>query len=103
MLDDSTLKAIKSCIVGITTKEIVTEYVFDEATNGLKISKQKVLEKTIPPNVDVIKLLYQHRENNESKFDSLTDDELEKEKQRLLKLLKEEENGRRKNIGKTKM
>ena len=103
MFDDSTIKAIKACIVGITTKETVTEYVFDEESNKLKISKQKVSEKTIPPNVDVIKLLYQHKESNDTKFESLTDDELEMEKQRLLKLLKEKEDGCRENSRKTKM
>ena len=46
-----TLKALKSCIKGITTKEVVTEYAVDEETGKLKVVKQKVSEKTIPPNV----------------------------------------------------
>lgn len=97
------MKAIKSCVVGLKTKEVVTEYVIDEETNKLKISKQKVSEKTIPPNVDVIKLLYQLKSNQDSGYESLTDEELEQEKQRLLSMMQEVENGSREDSGKTKM
>ena len=103
MFDESMMRAIKSCVVGLKTKEVVTEYVIDEETNKLKISKQKVSEKTIPPNVDVIKLLYQLKSNQDSGYESLTDEELEQEKQRLLTMLQEVENGSREDSGKTKM
>lgn len=81
----------------------MTEYIVDEETNELKISKQKVSEKTIPPNVDIIKLIYQYHFNKDTNYDALTDEELEKEKSRLLSQLKEENNGGRKNTRKTKM
>ena len=53
--------------------------------------KQKVNEKSIPPNADIIKLIYQHFAENSTDYNKLTDEELENEKQRLLKELKENE------------
>lgn len=74
----------------MVTKETITEYIADE--NGvLHISKQKVNEKSVPPNADIIKLIYQHYTDKEVGYDEMTDEELEREKSRLLKLLKEED------------
>ena len=80
----------------MTTKEVITEYLFDEETNKMKLIKKKVNEKTLPPNTDIIKLIYQQA-NIKEDLEKLTDEELEQEKQRLLKQLKEEENGCRKS------
>ena len=91
MLDKETLKAIKMCVLGLTTKEITTEYCLDEETNKLKIVKQKVQEKSLPPNTDIIKLIYQQLAEEKTDYNKFTDDELEAEKQRLLKELKESE------------
>ncbi len=82
---------MRTCIKGLTTKEIVTEYVLDEETGKMKITKQKINEKFLPPNVDLLKLIYPHLIENKIVYDNLTDEELEKEKQRLLKELKENE------------
>ena len=85
------------CITGLTTKEVTTEYCLDEETNKLKIVKQKVQEKTLPPNNDIIKLIYQNIVEEKVDYNKLTDEELEKEKQRLLKELKESESVSGKN------
>jgi len=79
------------------TKEVVTEYAIDEETGKLKIIKQKVSEKNLPPNVDLLKLVYPKLMETKVDYDRLTDEELEKEKQRLLKELKEKESVGRKN------
>ena len=92
LFDDSTLKILKQSILGITTKETTTEYVVDEETGDLKISKQKVNEKSLPPNNDLIKLIYQYFTENKTDYNSLSDVDLEKEKVRLLKELKELKN-----------
>lgn len=89
--DLETLKALKSCIKGLTTKEITTEYVLDDETGKMKIVKQKVNEKSLPPNVDLLKLIYPHLVDKKNDYESLTDEELENEKQRLLKELKEKD------------
>lgn len=93
------MKALKACIVGTTTKEVVTEYSMDEESGKLKIVKQKVNEKSLPPNIDLLKLVYQHFTEDKVDYNNLTDEELEKEKQRLLRLLEEKENdsGKSKN------
>ena len=83
---------MKSCIKGLTTKEVVTEYAVDEETGKLKIVKQKVNEKNLPPNVDLLKIVYPHLVETKTSYNKLTDEELETEKQRLLKELKESEN-----------
>jgi len=91
------------CITGLTTKEVTTEYCLDEETNKLKIVKQKVQEKTLPPNNDIIKLIYQNIVEEKVDYNKLTDEELEQEKQRLLKELRREEIASRKNQSKSKM
>ena len=96
IFDEQTLKALKQCITGLTTKEIVTEYGVDDETGKLKVLKQKVNEKNVPPNTDIIKLIYQHYTDNKIDYNKLTDEELEKEKQRLLRELKGENNASRK-------
>lgn len=75
----------------------------DNETNEMKLVKKKVNEKTLPPNVDLIKIIFQQirdEQNKELDYDKLTDEELEKERVRLLKELKEMENDSGK--GKTK-
>ena len=86
------MKALEICIKGITSKEITTEYVVDEETGQMKAVKQKINEKTIPPNVDLLKLLYSNSKQHEDDYEKMTDEELEKEKMRLIKELKEKEN-----------
>ncbi|MBR6779084.1 MAG: hypothetical protein IKM43_02950 [Clostridia bacterium] len=53
--------------------------------------KQKINEKSLPPNADIIKLIYQHYAEKTIDYDKMTDEQLEAEKQRLLLKLKEKE------------
>ena len=89
--------------MGVTTKEVVTEYSVDDETGELKLLKQKVNEKSIPPNVDIIKLIYQHYAEEKVDYNKFTDEDLEKEKQRLLKQLKENEFDSRNGKNKSKV
>lgn len=82
--------------MGLTTKETTIEYVLDEETNEMKVVKKKVQEKNLPPNIDIIKLIYQHLVEPKTDYESMTDEELEQEKQRLLQQLKEKESVSRK-------
>lgn len=66
----------------------------------MKLVKKKVNEKSLPPNVDLIKIIFQQirdDQNKELDYDKMSDEELEKERQRLLKELKEMENDSRKS------
>ena len=89
------------CITGLTTTETTTEYLLDEETNKLKVVKKKVQEKNLPPNADLIKLIYQQVVESKTNYEQLTDEELEIEKQKLLNKLMEEEVANRKNKSKS--
>lgn len=90
-LDEETFKAIKKLVKGFCLKEVVNEYVMD--SNGNKqLAKQKVSKKLVPPNTDILKMLYNKSENTTMSFEGWSDAELEKEKQKLLKILKKGEN-----------
>ena len=43
--DEDTLKLLKQCVLGTTTKEVISEYVFDENQNKMVLTKQKINEK----------------------------------------------------------
>lgn len=91
-MDSSTIKAIKQCITGMKTEEITSEYVRDDETGKMIMVKQKKIEKNLPPNSDLIKIIYQKLTEKTTNYNQLSDEDLEKEKQRLLKQLKEKEN-----------
>lgn len=78
----------------------------DSETNEMKLVKKKVNEKSLPPNADLIKIIFQQirdEQNKEFDYDRLTDEELENERQRLLKELKEMENESRKSKSSNKV
>ena len=88
--DKKTKEAIISLVSGLTTKEEINEYVFDEDDKKMKLVKQKIKTNTLPPNTDIIKFLFLKRDS-ENDFSGYTNEELEMEKQKLLKQLKEKE------------
>ena len=102
LIDSTTLKAIKQCVTGLTLHETTSEYVLDDESGKMKLVKQKKVEKNIPPNTDIIKLLYQ-KNDQAVEYEKFTDEELENTKQRLLKQLKEENCGSRTSKSKSKM
>ncbi len=70
--------------LGYDVKEVVEEYVSDE--NGtVKLTKKKVTKKNVPPDMTALKMLLE----SDKPIHSMSDEELEKEKIRLLELLKE--------------
>ena len=44
----------------------------------------------LPPSVDVVKMIYASSKEETNKYKNMTDEELEREKQRLLQELKKE-------------
>ena len=90
-LDLDTFKAIKRLVKGFCLREEVNEYVAD-ANGNMQLSKQKISKKAVPPNTDIVKMIFNKSEAQTAGFDGWSDAELEKEKQRLLKLLKKGEN-----------
>ncbi len=61
---------------------------FTEGDDGqIRMLKRKVVSKPVPPDVSAVKLLYEINDDSQKSISSMSDDELEKEKIRLLKLL----------------
>ncbi len=78
--------------MGSYVKEITSEYSMDE--NGdLKLTKQKVNEKNLPPNPDIIKLIFHSTDADD--YEKLTDEQLLQERERLLNELKEKNDSRK--------
>ena len=78
----------------------------DSETNEMKLVKKKVNEKSLPPNIDLIKIIFQQIKEEDDKkydYDKMSDEELEQERQRLLKELKEMNNDSRKGKSSSKM
>lgn len=86
---DIALETLYKKAIGYQTEEVVEEYASEE--KGGELLKRKVTTKYIPPDVSALKS-YMELTRVDNEFDNLTDEELEREKQRLIKLLVEKEN-----------
>ncbi len=75
-------KALVKKALGYDAEEIVEEYV--ESDDGVKLAKRKVTVKNYPPDLTAIKLLLP---DTQTPIEEMTDEELENEKKRLLRLL----------------
>ncbi len=77
--------------MGYGIKEETVEYVRDDCGDEV-IAKRKVSKKHVPPDVSALRLLIEHFYQNSFKdVTSMTDEELEKEREKIIELLKEEE------------
>ena len=85
--DKMALDALRKKAFGFETSEVVEEYANLEGE--IQLTKKKVTTKTVPPDCTAIKMLL---ESTDYDFKKMTDEELERERDRLLKLLKEMEN-----------
>lgn len=77
-------KALLKRAVGYEAQEVTEEYT-DDGEGGVKMVKRKVVSKNVPPDVSAVKLLVEL--SGEEDVKNLSDEELENEKLRLLKLL----------------
>ena len=78
-------KALIKKALGYDYKEVVEEYVSSDE-GEIRLSKKKVTKKNVPPDISAIKLLL----DDMPSVSQMSDEELEKEKERLLELIKEE-------------
>lgn len=84
-------KALLKKALGFTCDEIVEEYSLDENGNPV-LSKKKVTKKFNPPDITAMKMLLEKQDIlKDDELSHMTDNELKRERKRLLKLLKEEE------------
>lgn len=83
MEDSSVKQALKRCAVGFETGEVVEEFVME---NGeLKLVKKKVTRRDIPPDIKAVKMLLDGDD-----VSRLSDEQLQREKERITAILKEE-------------
>ena len=79
---DKLREAILKVALGFSLEEVTEEY--DMKDGSLRLIKRKETKKDVPPDLKAAKLLIDERD-----YASFTDDELEREKQRLLRELLE--------------
>ncbi|MGN0805812.1 MAG: hypothetical protein ACI4MC_02130 [Candidatus Coproplasma sp.] len=84
---ESVKDALLKCAVGLSASEIVEEF---SADNGgeLKLVKRKVTRREVPPDIKAVKMLMDGEGATE-----VSDEELMAERERLMALLKEGQNG----------
>ncbi len=81
--EKSVKEAVLKVALGYSLKEVTEEYGVEDGE--LKLVKRKETLKDVPPDLKAAKLLLE-----EDDYSAFTDEELEAEKKRLLKQLKEE-------------
>ncbi len=69
--------------LGYDCTETIEEYAGDEQ-GEVRLLKKKVTIKNVPPDVSALKILLEERQKD---IDQMTDEELDFEKQRLMKLI----------------
>ena len=90
MLDDKIRDALLKKALGYESDEIFEEYVTDENGNPV-LSKRKITKKYNPPDVNALKFLLEQDGSFDDEISRMTEEELVREKERLLRLLKEKE------------
>ena len=84
-LKELLLKAAK----GYEVAEITNEYA--EVNGKMQLTKRKEIKKEVPGDLKALQLLLETVDSDVMRETTLSDEELEKEKQRLLNQLKKEE------------
>ena len=82
------IEALIKKALGYDATEVVEEYVGSD-DGEVKLSKKKVTTKNVPPDMSALKILL---DDSQKEVGQMTDEELEKEKIRLINLLKEIQN-----------
>ena len=92
--DEKKLKnALVKRALGDNAKEVTEEYVNDE-DGAMKLSKKRVVVKNVPPDLTALKYLL---ETEKIPVQEMTDEELEAEKTRLVKILLGEDKNDKEN------
>lgn len=83
--DDDLEQALKKCAVGFDTSETVEEFAVQDGE--LRLVKRKVTRRDIPPDIKAVKMLLDGWQD----IGELSDEELAAEREKLLKMLKEDD------------
>ena len=82
-------KALLDKALGYTTQEVVEEYGF--SGEEFVLQKRKTSTKTYPPDLSALQMLLEESEETNNKYMDYSKEELEKEKERLINMLKEKQ------------
>ncbi|HIV01173.1 MAG TPA: hypothetical protein IAA62_01285 [Candidatus Caccopulliclostridium gallistercoris] len=86
-------KAIIKRALGYDADEVVEEYSYDEEGKP-KLSKKRVTKKHYAPDISAMKILIERYGNlSREEIELMSDEELRAERNRLIKLLEEEDYG----------
>ncbi len=78
--------ALRKVAFGFSLEEVTEEYGVEDGE--LRLVKRRETRKDVPPDLKAVKMLL---DGSAADLSAMSDEELENEKQRLLKLLKEKE------------
>ena len=89
--NDSLSSALLQKATGLEVDEVVEEYCHDSETDDLRLVKRKVTKKQLPPDIQAVRaLLEYYGDNCADEYSAMSDEELVKERDRLLKILREQ-------------
>ena len=84
-------KALIKRAIGYDADEVVEEYSYDDEGTP-KLSKKKVTKKHYAPDISAMKILIERYGNlSKEEIELMSDEELKEERNRLIRLLEEEE------------
>ena len=93
MIDKKNRKKIKQALLdkalGYTTQEVIEEYGY--SGDEFVLQKRKTSTKSYPPDLSALQILIEGQEESGNRLANLTNEELEREKTRLINLLKEKQ------------
>lgn len=81
-------RALIKKAVGFSSKEVIEEYSVSDGQ--MVLTKKKVTKKPIPPDIGAVKILLSLYSTEELDLSKLTEEELIIERDKLLKILEEE-------------
>ncbi len=80
-------KSLFKKATGYTVDEVVEEYANGEDSQDLRLIKRKITKKHIPPDISAVKALMETTEDNFEKYRKMSDEELLKKRDELLKII----------------
>ncbi|MBR4800398.1 MAG: hypothetical protein IK048_01815 [Clostridia bacterium] len=87
-MDEQIVKALLKKAIGYTYDEVQEEYTITEEGDSI-LTKKKIVKKYCPPDSTALKTYLEL--SPEKTYEDMTDEELEREKSRLLEELKKQE------------
>ena len=90
---EKVLDALLKKALGYDLEETVEEFSIDEQSGKMKKNKKKISKKHLPPDISAMKTLLEFFDSKTAgKYDNMTEEELLREREKLLNMLSQNEN-----------